>query len=320
MNRLASTTLAGLALLTVSSLSAAQGLEPASVLVFPLHRGAPELTLLSVTNTHPTRSVRVTYRYLEVVPDPANPLRPLHCSTFIGAEMLTPNDTVSRVTECVADAGALGWVLVSARDVDTGCAVSHDRLVGSGLVIGGQGSRTVVTPIPFRSVLPEGSCTDVNTNGRIDFDGIEYETGPDHVVADSFLPILDSRLVLFPLVPDPAHTDVTVSFDVFNDNELPLSLTFTFRCYLEAELDRLSPLFTEAYLRGTPNDPTELDIDCDREDDLETGWFRVRALSASFLGGSLPDPVVLGALTGGAGSFESGRSLWNVGSRSSGSL
>ncbi|HKD99416.1 MAG TPA: hypothetical protein VKE69_00280, partial [Planctomycetota bacterium] len=140
----------------------------------------------------------------------------------------------------------------------------------------------------------------------------EYEGVPDVLFIDSFIAVANSSLTLLNLTGSVNHT-VFVKFDVWNDNEYPMSATKQFRCWFEETLADVAPLFQDSFLRNnTPNDPSELDINCDNLNDFETGWARIDGIVASCGAESIPDPALLGALSAGpAGpSIEGGRLLW----------
>ena len=80
-----------------------------------------------------------------------------------------------------------------------------------------------------------------------------------------------------------------VYLSVWNDNERALSATFRFRCWIDLPLATISPLFANAFLAALPNDPTELDINCDGIGDLETGWMTIDSQGAFYANG-LPYP------------------------------
>jgi hypothetical protein len=288
------------AALVVASLTPAAfagGRNPGSALVFPVQRtgGAGNFfTLVSVTNTNTQPqtpqsfggSTLVHYEYVNTVPDPANPAIPLACTVFNRVEFLTPADTLSVATWChnaVTPSGQQGYLVVSAQDpskFDT--AWKFDHLIGSELVVNAVGGVYSLNAIPFNAGpsdpagggLMDGDPTDVDLDGQLDFDGVEYEAIPDVLYIDSFVAILGSSLSLVNLTGGP-HARNTVAFDVWNDNEFPLSATLVMGCWFDLPLSSVSPLFEQWFLvMNTPHDPQELDINCDGLGDLETGWAR----------------------------------------------
>ena len=163
---------------------------------------------------------------------------------------------------------------------------------------------------PIQSPKPPGAPTDFNNNGRLDFDGIEYEQLPDRLYIDSFIAVVGSGLALINLTGTDQDIN-TVLFSVWNDFEVPLSATLQFNCWFDQPLANISTLFTQGFLAGTPNDPDELDINCDGVDDFETGWASIQSLGVRNPGGLLisPDGALLGALTTGIGGINGGRLL-----------
>ncbi len=315
MKRTLRTSLPAALLCLLAHAAAAQAPAPGSVLVFPLHDSRSMLTIVSVTNTNtgPGGDVRALFRYVNATPS-ANPLKPGHCSTVFRGELLTPGDTVSVLTSCHDVADAQGFLVVSAQHATAGYAVARDDLIGSALIVHPQGSVYALQAYSFGAVAPQGSPTDADLDGLLDFDGTEYESLPRLLFADTFLAIANTRLTLLHLAPT-LNDDVVVKLDIQNDNEFPLSITLTFRCWFEVPLAQLGAAFTQPFLANTPNDPNELDVSCDGVDDFETGWFRIRPLVASGIG-STPDPAVLGALTAGPFEPEGGRLLWGSGATS----
>ncbi len=292
-----------------ASVAWADGLRPASALVYPIYISDPNfLTLVSVTNTSTAQTTRAVFSYVDAVQDPQNPLLPTDCRNYYRAETLTPADTITVLTRCHVAAQARGYLVVKAQDPQ-GTTWSHNHLVGSSLILNlGTGSLASHLPVPFESVLPEGTATDVDLDGRADFDGTEYEAFPADLQMDSFLAVANSRLTLAHLSQDH-HAKVLVQLLIWNDNEFPLSAQFNFRCWFEAPLPFLSAAFTQNYLaNNTPDDPAEFDVDCDGIGDFETGWARITGVVST--GGFQPrsNPPLLGAMS--RGPLEAGRTLW----------
>lgn len=307
----------------------ADGLRPGSVLVYPYHRssvpqGPGIFTVISVTNTSLTPAVpgslggstNLHYEYVNTSsslngtePDPFDPDV---CSVFDRVETLTPADVLSLLTSCHnATAGAEGYLVISATDPETFASPwSHNRLIGSELILGQLGVVYYINAIPFSSPLDEGMLTDLDGDGQLDFDGLEYEGVPDEIYIDAFTSEIRSSLVLLNLSGGFEFT-ANVAFDVFNDNELPLSATLAFRCWFEETLETVSPVFTSEFLKSNMlDDPTDLDINCDNNDDLETGWAIIRGVSATSEVESIPDPALLGAISNSIIFPGGGRRLW----------
>ena len=83
-------------------------------------------------------------------------------------------------------------------------------------------------------------------------------------------------------------------------------------------LTTVSPLFAQSFLASLPNDPAELDINCDGIGDLETGWATIQSRGVFTPGGiRVPadqggnDGAMLGSITAGPlTNVNGGRLLW----------
>jgi hypothetical protein len=317
---------AALVVLALAPSALADGRKPGSVLVFPVHRsGSTFVTIVSVTNTNTLPMNPVSfggattahYEYVNTVANPMDPQIPLMCIVFDRYEFLTPADTFSVLTSChnaITSAGQEGYLVVSAQDpylFDT--PWNFNWLVGSELVINASGGMYSVNAIPFKAVNNDGLATDLNGNGALDFDGVEYEGIPDVLYIDNFVALAGSQLALVSLTGGPMATNM-VYFDVWNDNEYPMSTTKLMGCWFDQPLVNVSPLFEEFFLKNnTPHDPTELDLTCSGVGGIETGWARIQSLGV-FLPGGQPfasDGALLGCITAGIATvIDGGHLLW----------
>lgn len=296
----------------------AGGREPGSLLIYPVHHsGGGLFTVITVTNTSlmPASvgtlggTTNAHFYYTNVVPDPADPFRPLNCTVFDRVEPLTPADTLTVLTEChnlgFGLQRQMGYLAVVAEDpTQFETAWSHNYLIGSSLVLSATGFAYRLEALTFQSPAPHGAATDVDADGRRDFDGVEYEMLPDRLYLDSFLAEADPQLALLNLTGDLADVHM-VLFSVWNDYEMPLSATVSFHCWFETRLARINTLFDPVFLAGMPNDPEEVDTNCDGVDDLTSGWFLLQSLGVRTPGGQLiaADGALLGALTAGTTSI-----------------
>lgn len=323
--RLLAPSLVGLCLATLTPSLMAGGREPGSVLIFPVHRSGDTegfFTIVSVTNTnlHPATilslggSTNLHFEYVNVTPNQQNPFRPLGCTIFDRVEALTPADTISVLTGChnaVFAPGQSGYLVVTAENPSLfQTAWSHNDLLGSELVLSATGISYSLEAIAVRSPKPQGAPTDFNNNDRLDFDGVEYETLPDRLYIDSFIAVAEASLTLINLTGTELDTN-TVLFSVWNDFEFPLSTSLVFKCWFDQRLSAISTLFTNGFLVNVPNDPDELDVNCDNVDDFETGWAIIQSTGVRAPGGALvsPDGAILGAITANAGGVNGGRLL-----------
>ncbi|MCA8941252.1 MAG: hypothetical protein KDB80_01725 [Planctomycetes bacterium] len=214
--------------------------------------------------------------------------------------------------------GQDGYVVVSAEDpsLAMGNAWSHSYLIGSEIVMSGLGVTYMVNAYSVTTDRPEHQPT---TNGQppfhLDFNGGDYKLLPDYLMSD-FVGVANSQLALINFTGG-ANIENTLHFEVYNDNELPLSATLRFRCWFDCPLSSVSPLFTEANLDNFPNDPQELDLTCDGQGDVETGWFLIRSSGTWFPGGQShsPDGAIIGSITAGHASVRGGHLLWESDTR-----
>ena len=318
--------LAALLVVAIAPSVMAGGRKPGSVLVYPVQRSGPLfVTIVSVTNinTLPMTPVSlggattVHFEYANTVPNPADPQIPLNCVIFDRYEFLTPADTLSVLTTChnaTTAGGQEGFLVVSAQNPSLfDVPWAWDFLIGSELVINASGGMYSVNAIPFKAFVAPTAPTDLNGNGALDFDGLEYEGVPDLLYVDTFLALAGSQLALLNLTGGPMAVN-TVYMDVWNDNEYPLSTTKLMGCWFDQPLTAVSPLFEESFLQNsTPHDPTELDLNCSGVGGVETGWARIQSLGVFLPGGQMVDPdgALLGCITAGVTTvIDGGHLLW----------
>jgi hypothetical protein len=311
----------------------ADGRNPGSLLVYPVHRsggggieGTLAFTIVCVTNinTQPVTpssfggSTYAHFQYFNVVKNAADPFKPLNCVEYNQLEFLTPADTLCVLTSChnAVPAGnqvTEGYLVVKAENPNLfNTPWSFNYLIGSEIVINAFGAVYGLNAVPFESPQPVYANTDVNGNRRCELNGVEYEPCPDQLYMPSFLAANESQLALVNLTGDARDCN-TVYFTIFNDMELPMSATRPFSCWFDQPLTAVAPVFSALTLMNKPNDPTELDIDCDNDDDFETGWAIIDSLDVSSLGGFpiSSDGAILGSLTAGVGTaMGSGDLLW----------
>ncbi len=330
-----------------ASTALADGLTPGSALVYPAQYAgllqpaytsksfvSSAFTVICVTNTNlnPLNgSTNVHFEYVNTVEQNGEVV---HCNIMNRTEHLTPADTLCVLVSCHnANPDGAGYLVVSAQDPEVfDQPWSFDHLIGSEIVVDVLGGMFTVNAIPFTSPCEESSATDVDGDGQLDFDDVEYEGIPEELYIDSFVAAVNSSLILINLTGGPKH-EAIVAFDVFNDDEFALSATTSFQCWMQrclaesngagdewdydnvnaftlASQNCISLVFDQTFLlKNTPNAPVELDLDCDGLNDLETGWARIRGLNASSSAESLPNPALLGATTSGLFS-SGGRRLW----------
>ena len=315
------TSLALLGLAAMAPAALADGREPGSVLVYPVVQsqlGTPAVfNVISVTNTNRAGSgeTDVHFEYVNVSTS-GSPFLFANCTIADRVETLTPADTLSVLTSChnggASPSAANGYLVVSAMDpnaVDTYWSFNH--LIGSEQYVSANGGMFSLNAIPFNAEGAEGSDTDLDNDGRRDFDGLEYEGVADELYIDAYVGVLGGNLALISMTGGEFLTNV--DFIIYNDDEFQLSAQYSFSCWTNTPLADISGFFTDAGLNTTVNDTRELDINCDGLDDVETGWAIVRPTTAlSITSGNINNPAVLGALvnTDPGTQFENGRLLW----------
>lgn len=296
----------------------AGGRNPGSLLVYPVHRsGGMFFTIACVTNTNINPSSGGTNAHFEYVNitlgDDA--FHPRNCVVFDRVEFLTPADTLCVLTTChnATFNSQEGYLVVTAEDPrQFNYPWSYNYLVGSELVISGSGVTYQMNAIPFKSSRDERTRTDVDWDGDKEFDGNEYEGIPDRLIVDSFIALMGSQIALINMTGSDKDIN-TLLFSVWNDNELPLSTTHEFNCWFDQPLRLVSPLFSDAFLKGLPNAGSELDVTCDGVGEFETGWAIIDSIDVSTQGGSYvsSDGAILGSITAGpATGIAGGHLLW----------
>lgn len=328
MRRSDSWRLAVLALAVLAPSVCADGRRTGSLLIFPVHHSGPSLlTVVSVTNTNlqpmtPMSfggSTMLHFQYVNTVQDPARPTVPLGRTVFDRYEFLTPGDTFSVRTSChnaYAGSGQSGFLVVSAQNPSLfNTAWDFDWLVGSELVVSPAGGLYALNAVPFRGIPGPGLATDLDGDGRLDLDGLEYEGVPDKLFVDSFMAMGGSRLALLSLTGGSGTTSV-LAIDVWNDAGYALSTTLTMGCWFDQPLVSLSPLFDSDFLTGaTPHDPAEMDLNCLGHGGVEMGWARIESVGV-FLAGGLQvatDGALLGCITSGVTPWSNGGHLcWEL--------
>jgi HYR domain-containing protein len=260
---------------TSSDLPTAVVGQPASALVFPLfdstaHRG----TVITVTNTDTDRllcgngfhagDVRLLYTYFGF--DESRQF----CREFDTSHFLTPGDTLTVLADQDNPEGEVGWLWVEARDPETGEAIAFDHLLGSAIVVDTDlDFLDQYLPYGFRSYVARAGLlgvpgcsappTDVNGNGRADFDGIEYDFWPQRLLLDQFFQEgggtggFANELTLASCDVDPFDDHGTnVSIHPWNNRERSFSVALNFECFFHAPLSSISGIF--ARLGGDPNE------------------------------------------------------------------
>ena len=220
----------------------------------------------------------------------------LGCAEFDRFEDLTPNDTLTLITTYHNPEQALGYLVVYAVD-DAGAAVSANYLIGNSMSINGiDRFEHSYNPVDFRAIAESGMATDVDGDNEQDLDGAEYERLPDELLVPRFIgygfqplfSLFSSRLILIDL-NSGADFDTSVDFLIYNDNEEVFSSEYSFNCWANTGIWRISGAFGQDFLKyGTDHDPLESAAG------RETGWFRFQGAVANSTAASIFDPGIYG--------------------------
>lgn len=309
---------AGLVLAALAPPGLADGLNPGSVLIYPAHVSDVSFggfTIISVTNVNkqPTSgSTNAHFEYLNVITNSNG--ETTGCAINNRTEHLTPADTLSVLTNCHNPVSLQsGYLVVSAADPSLfSIPWSHNYLVGSEILIDTLGVVVNLNAIPFSTDIAFHQPTDDDEDEKLDFDGVEYEGIADTLVLDSFVAGVGEGLTLINMSGGTEFT-AFVAFDIFNDDEFPLSGGAFFRCWTQERLEDINGnLSLEFLANNVPGDPEELDTNCDKKQDMETGWMEIRGVTAFSDVMSISAPAILGANSGSFFSGIGGRRLWET--------
>jgi hypothetical protein len=262
-----------LGLAGVSATAQPTEMEPGSVLLYPQvdsRLGIGMGTVISVTNTLGDRRVRqnnlrvgdvqIQYFYVE---------GRNNWQVSDRIERLTPNDMFTVLAGDHNPQTELGFLLIVAQDPEVEVPISFNYLIGDEILVDVQGNRTwSLTAIPFKCLLPfeEGlntvrTTTDVNQNGAVDFDNVEYDYWPDALYMNRFFQqngALETELILVSMLGRDFR--ISVGFLFYDNEEDVFSRSFDFICWTSVKLSDIS-LITRN-LGG-------------RSGELPTGWARI---------------------------------------------
>ncbi|MFT7487429.1 MAG: hypothetical protein ACI9F9_003290, partial [Candidatus Paceibacteria bacterium] len=224
--------------------------RPGSLLLFPeFDNVTASVTILSVTHTG-LSEIDVEYVYIDGD----------SCQEFNRTERLTPNDTLTLLTEFHNPEQARGFVYVFVKDPVTGEAIVSNTLIGNAMVVSGgftpgnDGNESAVeysiNAISFPGIGQSGP-TDHNSNGLRDLDGVEYAQAPAQILiprfmgqshADGLGSFFRSSLILLSL-SGGSQFNTTLNFLIYNDNEEVFSAQHSFYCWQKTSLLDVSLIF-----------------------------------------------------------------------------
>jgi len=250
-------------------------LVPSSVLLFPTvdsREGSGKGTIISVTNTNASRivsptnnlragDVQVHYYYIEGL-EPYN-------NVFNRQEFLTPNDMITVLAGSHNPEMEIGYLLCVAQDPETERAISFNYLIGDEVIVDvAQNKLWSIPAIGFRALVTGGArdnngrlFTDVNLNGAVDFDGVEYDFYPDVLFLSSFFEqsaTMEAELILVSGLGSWYRVDVNFLF--YDNEEDVFSRDYAFTCWTSEKLSNISAVTRN--LGGTT-------------DEVASGWARI---------------------------------------------
>jgi hypothetical protein len=312
---------------------------PGSLLLFPRYDNRPNnLTLITVTNTNCdfteaglnlfAGTVDVEFVYIGRYGPNGSDLPCLETNT---TRRLTPCDTLSVVTRFDNPNFERGFLYVFAKSPTTGQAIVWNHLIGQALYIGGgaldaEPTRDALNARVFLGIGRQGSPTDHDGDGIRDLDGVEYSPAPDEILIPRFLgqdsdqgknvgAQFRSRLVLVGLSGGSQFTTVVYILG-YNDNEVPFSTQYEFRCWDDPLLEEIDGGFTESFLDSTDNAPLEI-IGADAK---EAGWIRIDGQVAFSTQDVIPDPAIYAVLFERVGAYVVCDLPWELCSQTNGDL
>lgn len=316
---------------------------PGSLLLFPRFDNRPNnLTLITVTNTNCdftqnglqlfAGTVDVEFVYIgRYGPNNID----LPCLETNITRRLTPCDTISVVTRFDNPNAERGFLYAFAKDPQSGQAIVWNHLIGQALYIGGgalddEPTRDALNARVFLGIGRQGSPTDDDGDGIRDLDGIEYSPAPDEILIPRYLGQGDSggnqkegggagdfrsRLVLVGL-SGGSQFDTVLYILGYNDNEVPFSTQYTFRCWDDPLLEDISGSFSEQFLDTTDNAPLEIIGAADKE----SGWIRIDGQLAFSTQDVIADPAIYAVLFERVGPYVVCDLPWELCSQTNGDL
>ena len=276
--------------------------QPSSLLLYPeFDNRTGSVTILTVTNTAcgPENDVYVEFRYIDEE----------DCSEFDRTQFLTGCDTLTLITTAHNPNMERGYVYAFAVTEEREPVV-HNALIGQVKVVTGiQSLDYSMNAVGFRGI-GDGVFTDLDGDGILDLDGVEYAMAPDEILIprffgqyepgplpkDSFLAFV-SELILINLSGGTQFV-TTVDFLVYNDNEEVFSSEYTFDCWEKTTLLSISGVFGNEFLKNFTNHAPNEVLGAPF---LESGWMRIDGAVAQSPTTSIQDPAFYAVLIEYAG-------------------
>lgn len=267
--------------------------KPGSLLLFPeFDNRQGVVSIFSVTQVDCDAQDDLAVEFMYIDEDT--------CREFNRTEVLTPCDTLTLLTAAHNPEDERGYAYVFVKDPRSGEPLVKNVLVGNLMMVSGLDTFDYgMNPVAFAGI-GDGVVTDLDGDGVLDLDGLEYEMAPDSILVPRFLgqsPLggpggIHSDLVLIGLTGG-VQFETTVDFLIYNDNEEVFSGEHTFYCWEKVPLLELSGIFGQNFLsQFTADDPFEILGAAGRE----SGWFRIDGAFATSSSVSIPNPAFYAVL------------------------
>lgn len=299
--------------------------QPGSVMIFPLFDSTEmSNTLITVTNTNDDESLCANLRRRGDVEVHYSYIERDFCAESDTQIDLTPADTETVLARSHNPNFEVGYLLVEARDPETGLPIDFDFLIGSAIVVNAEFDfEWSYTPYAFEALVsgdPTDSCgrtftdtfADAADLDQINFDDIEYSSFPDRLFLDNFFGEgspdgfmfdFSNTLHLMSTDPNTDPNDENITFLGWNNNERGFSRNFNIGCHFSGSIQSITNAASQSDL-DFASDDTELM-------DIETGWFLIRpALDTEGILGVFTQSVSIGGNV-----FTYGRELQYTGTR-----
>ncbi|MFT7669991.1 MAG: hypothetical protein ACI8X5_002698 [Planctomycetota bacterium] len=285
--------------LGMASEAVAGGRTAGSLLLYPeFDNRVGDVSVLTITNVDSANSVDVEFVYIGRF---GSGTSQVNCAEFNREETLTPNDTLTLLTNAHNPQMEQGFVYAFARE-GVANPVKHDGLIGNIMTFQGFASiEYSINAVSYKAGEGVNGGTDVNDNGLRDLDGTEYEMAANELQIPRFFgqgAVFSSDLILIGL-SGGSKFNTTVDFLIYNDNEEVFSSEHTFYCWDRIPLTEASGVVTNNFLmNGTNHDLTEyLGVN------IESGWMRITGAVASSTAITIPNPAIYAVLIERIGSY-----------------
>ncbi|HIG10499.1 MAG: hypothetical protein ABGY71_11370 [bacterium] len=286
-----------------------------SLLLFPEFDNAPGiLTLLTVTHVDCDSAGDIAVEFVYI--DGNN------CQEFNRTEVLSACDTLALLTCAHNPNGDRGFVYAFAKDATTGEPVAHNALIGAALQLDGLEAFEYSTNAVAFEGLGGTSGTDLDGDGLLDLNGLEYSQAPESLLVPRFLGQdgaasgVAGELVMIAL-SGGSQFITTLDFAIYNDNEERFSAEHSFHCWEKCSLLDISGAFGNSFLAGLTNHSQNEILGAPAR---ESGWFQIDGAVAHSQTTSIENPAFYAVLIERVGAYAAADLPFELCSQSGGVL